>query len=106
MLRGDFSRMLKRHRELAGLTQAELAALSGVSAAAIRDLEQARSRRPRLRSIGALAQALRLTHEQATAFHHTAISTFDLDAGAGAGAGVVDQPGPAAEPVITVLGAL
>lgn len=53
--------LLKAYRERDGLTQRELADRSGVSLAAIRDLEQGRSRRPRRDSVHALARALDLT---------------------------------------------
>lgn len=50
--------LIRTHRERAGLTQRQLAERSGVSLAAIRDLEQGRSRRPRRESARRLARAL------------------------------------------------
>lgn len=67
--------MLRLHRERAGLTQQELAHRSGLSVAAIRDLEQGRSRRPRARSIRALAEALCLPPEDVAFLFHTVPST-------------------------------
>ncbi|WP_344480252.1 BTAD domain-containing putative transcriptional regulator [Glycomyces endophyticus] len=59
----------RRHRERAGLTQRELAERSGVSLAAVRDLEQGRSGRPRRASARRLASALGLSAEESrTAF--------------------------------------
>src|SRR5262245_46388813 len=53
--------MAVRERRLAaGLTQRELAGASGASLAAIRDLEQGRTRRTRPAPAARLAQALRL----------------------------------------------
>ncbi|MEU1591247.1 BTAD domain-containing putative transcriptional regulator [Micromonospora sp. NPDC005710] len=57
---GDFAGLLRRHRRAAGMTQRELAARAGLSAAMIRDLEQRRTRVPLARSADALAVALRL----------------------------------------------
>jgi ornithine cyclodeaminase len=56
----DFARLLQKFRRAAGLTQQDLAVRAGLSAAAIRDLEQCRTRRPRPDSVDALAGALRL----------------------------------------------
>jgi transcriptional regulator with XRE-family HTH domain len=52
-------------RRAAGLTQRELAARSGLSLAAVRDLEQGRSHRPREGSLARLAGALGLDAGQA-----------------------------------------
>jgi DNA-binding SARP family transcriptional activator/Tfp pilus assembly protein PilF len=54
----SFAARLRHHRERAGLTQFELAERAGLSLAAVRDLEQARSRAPRPSSIRALVAAL------------------------------------------------
>ncbi|MGC4896276.1 BTAD domain-containing putative transcriptional regulator [Micromonospora sp. DT31] len=56
-----FGSLLKSYRERDGLTQQDLAGRSGVSLAAIRDLEQGRSRRPRRASVRNLALALGLS---------------------------------------------
>lgn len=66
--------VLRDRREERGLTQAELAAASGVSLAAIRDLEQGRSRRPRRESLLALATALALAEEETAALLSSATS--------------------------------
>jgi DNA-binding SARP family transcriptional activator len=52
--------LVQGYRRGAGLTQRELAAKSGLSVAALRDIEQSRRRRPRARSLVALANALGL----------------------------------------------
>ncbi|HEV2450381.1 MAG TPA: tetratricopeptide repeat protein, partial [Streptosporangiaceae bacterium] len=59
-----FSEALRQHRLAAGLTQEELAARSGLSVRAIRDLERDRSARPYFRSVRLLADALKLTDAQ------------------------------------------
>ncbi|WP_199041723.1 tetratricopeptide repeat protein [Glycomyces salinus] len=56
----EFGAVLKEYRERAGLTQRDLAERSDVSLAAIRDMEQGRSRRPRRESVRGLAAALEL----------------------------------------------
>jgi DNA-binding SARP family transcriptional activator/DNA-binding transcriptional regulator YiaG len=52
--------VVRARRQVAGLTQQQLATLAGVSVAALRDLEQGRSRRPRRQSIAKLATVLGL----------------------------------------------
>jgi DNA-binding SARP family transcriptional activator/transcriptional regulator with XRE-family HTH domain len=59
------SDLIRGYRHNAGLTQQALAAESGLSAAAIRDLEQGRRSRPWRRSIAALCEALGLGPEDA-----------------------------------------
>jgi tetratricopeptide (TPR) repeat protein/DNA-binding XRE family transcriptional regulator len=54
----SFGAVLRGARLAAGLTQEELAARSGLSVRAISDLESGRTRRPYLRSVGLLADAL------------------------------------------------
>ncbi|RZT16717.1 DNA-binding SARP family transcriptional activator [Kribbella sp. VKM Ac-2569] len=56
-----FGALLRRLRQGAGVTQRDLAERAGVSIAAIRDLEQGRTRSPKVSSIEALANALDLT---------------------------------------------
>ena len=56
--------LMREHRRAAGLTQRQLAQRSGLSVAAVRDLEQGRSRRPRRGSLDALARALGLDARQ------------------------------------------
>src|SRR5215831_9540214 len=57
--------LVRDHRRAAGLTQGQLAQSSGVSRAAIRDLEQRRTHRPRAGSLARLADALGLDPAQA-----------------------------------------
>ncbi|WP_255686498.1 BTAD domain-containing putative transcriptional regulator [Micromonospora okii] len=68
---GAFGPRLRKLRERAGLTQQELATGAGLSAAAIRDLEQGRSRRPLPRSVRALAAALALPPADAALLHES-----------------------------------
>jgi DNA-binding SARP family transcriptional activator/tetratricopeptide (TPR) repeat protein len=55
---------VREFRQAAGLTQRQLADRSGLSLAAVRDLEQGRRHRPRPGSLGALAHALGLDAQQ------------------------------------------
>jgi tetratricopeptide (TPR) repeat protein/transcriptional regulator with XRE-family HTH domain len=57
----EFGRLLRRCRTGAGLTQEELAARAGLSVRAVSDMERGRTRRPFLRSVRQLADALGLT---------------------------------------------
>jgi len=59
--------LVRERRRAAGLTQRELAQRSGLSMAAVRDLEQGRSRRPRPGTLDALARALGLDARQLAA---------------------------------------
>lgn len=62
LMRNDLvARMVAEHRKLAGLTQEELSARSGLSTRAISDLERGRVDRPRRRTVEALASALEPT---------------------------------------------
>jgi transcriptional regulator with XRE-family HTH domain len=56
-----FGRLLAGHRRQRGLTQEELAARTGLSVRAIRDVESGRVRRPRSSSVRLLADAFGLT---------------------------------------------
>jgi tetratricopeptide (TPR) repeat protein/DNA-binding XRE family transcriptional regulator len=73
--------LLGGYRRLAGLTQQQLAALAGMSVAAVRDLEQGRTHRPRPGSAGRLARALGLDAVQA----QTLVLAAQAPAGAPAG---------------------
>lgn len=55
-----FGALLRKYRNIAGLTQQELADLSAVSIRAVRDLESGRVRRPRKVTVQLLASALRI----------------------------------------------
>jgi DNA-binding SARP family transcriptional activator/tetratricopeptide (TPR) repeat protein/DNA-binding XRE family transcriptional regulator len=55
---------LRTYREAAGLTQGQLAEQSGLSAAAVQDIEQGRTTRPRSASVTRLARALHLRADQ------------------------------------------
>jgi predicted ATPase/DNA-binding XRE family transcriptional regulator len=67
-----FAELLQRHRHTAGLSQRELAALSGLSERAIRDLERGSTARPRRQSVQAVAVALGLTGAELATFLSTA----------------------------------
>jgi tetratricopeptide (TPR) repeat protein/transcriptional regulator with XRE-family HTH domain len=56
-----FGKLLLQHRRAAGLTQQDLAEVSGVSVRALRDLERGRAQAAQRRSAEALADALQLT---------------------------------------------
>jgi DNA-binding SARP family transcriptional activator/Tfp pilus assembly protein PilF/DNA-binding XRE family transcriptional regulator len=60
---GTIGRQLRSARQRLGLTQQELATRAGLSLGALRDLEQGRSRHPRLPSIRALGDVLGLSHD-------------------------------------------
>lgn len=67
-----FGALLRAGRQATGVSQRELAARAGLSVAAIRDLEQGRSRRPRPAAVEALVGALGLTGDGAASFRHAA----------------------------------
>jgi transcriptional regulator with XRE-family HTH domain len=64
--------LLRGWRQAAGLTQRDLAARSGLSVTAVRDLEQGRSHRPQAGSLAALVGALGLDAAQTAATPATA----------------------------------
>lgn len=68
----QFGSLVRWHRRKAGLTQRELAALSGLSVGAVRDFEQSRRHRPRASSLAALADALGLDSKQIAALGNAA----------------------------------
>jgi transcriptional regulator with XRE-family HTH domain len=59
--RSDPGQFVRRHRQLSGWTQEELAHRAGISVRAIRDLEAGRVRRPHGQTIRTLTEALGLT---------------------------------------------
>ncbi len=70
-----FGDLLRNLRQDAGQTQRELADLAGLSAGAIRDLEQGRSRGPRPESIESIAAALALTSADAESLRAAAMAS-------------------------------
>src|SRR6266581_5136899 len=60
----SFSTLLKRYRQVAGLSQESLAARSGLSARAISDLERGINRTPRYDTLELLSSALSLSSQQ------------------------------------------
>jgi transcriptional regulator with XRE-family HTH domain len=65
---GDFGWRLTQLRNHRGYTQEDLAARSGISVRAIRELERGRVVKPRLSSVGLLADSLGLTDTELEAF--------------------------------------
>ena len=78
---------VREHRRAAGLTQRQLAQRSGLSVAAVRDLEQSRSRRPRRRSLDALVRSLGLDAGQSAALDAAWDAARPASGGAPAGHG-------------------
>ena len=94
-LPGSFGEALRQHRMTARLTQEELAAGSGLSVRAIRDMECGRSARPYPRSVRLLAAALGLTAGQQAEFSDLLAKPPSVD-GARVVSGVVPRQLPAA----------
>jgi predicted ATPase/class 3 adenylate cyclase len=67
-----FGERLRRHRQAAGLTQAELAERAGLSWRGINDLERGARQRPRKDTVALLADALGLSAEDRTRFETAA----------------------------------
>ena len=63
----SFGEQLRQYRELAGLTQEELAEMAGLTANAIGALERGERRHPYLQTVHVLASALRLREEERAA---------------------------------------
>ncbi|WP_238007505.1 tetratricopeptide repeat protein [Dactylosporangium sp. AC04546] len=82
---GEFGAVLRGHRLAAGLSQRDLAARVGASVAAIRDLEQGRSRRPQPRSVDALVTALQLSGDGEAAFRRAALGAAPAEHSSAAG---------------------
>jgi DNA-binding SARP family transcriptional activator/tetratricopeptide (TPR) repeat protein len=80
---------VREHRRAVGLTQLQLAQRSGLSLAAVRDLEQGRSRRPRRESLDALARALGLDVRQSAALSAAGDRARPASRGAPSGHGEV-----------------
>jgi transcriptional regulator with XRE-family HTH domain len=83
--RARLSALVREYRRAAGLTQRQLAQRSGLSIAAVRDLEQGRRYRPRSGSLAALAGALGLDRRQAHALAAAADAEPSAPAGDGSG---------------------
>jgi DNA-binding SARP family transcriptional activator/tetratricopeptide (TPR) repeat protein/DNA-binding XRE family transcriptional regulator len=94
---GRFGELLRTHRQHAGLTQRELADWAGLSAGAIRDLEQGRTRSPKPDSIDAIAAALTLSGPDAASLHAAAKARRSV---------TISTPGTAGPLRIGVLGPL
>lgn len=72
-----FGELLRTFRRHAGLTQRGLADLAGLSAGAIRDLEQGRTKSPKPDSVQVIAAALALSSDDAANLFATATATTD-----------------------------
>ncbi|HET6293510.1 MAG TPA: BTAD domain-containing putative transcriptional regulator [Kribbella sp.] len=88
---GHFGEFLRTLRQDAGVTQRELADRAGLSAGAIRDLEQGRTKHPKRDSIEAIVAALKLSGQDAdklqAAVKANRSATASISAGAPAAAG-------------------
>ncbi|WP_433167085.1 BTAD domain-containing putative transcriptional regulator [Kribbella sp. CA-247076] len=93
---GEFGELLRTLRQDAGVTQRELAARAGLSAGAIRDLEQGRTRTPKRDSIEAIAGALSLSGQDAQTLHAAATTPRSVAATTSPTAGAlrIDVLGP------------
>jgi DNA-binding SARP family transcriptional activator/DNA-binding XRE family transcriptional regulator len=83
--RARLSALVREYRRAAGLTQRQLARRSGLSIAAVRDLEQGRRYRPRSESVAALAGALGLDRRQTYALARAGDAESSAPAGDGSG---------------------
>lgn len=72
----SFGRLLRSARLAAAMTQDDLAAGSGLSVRAIRELERDRTRRPYLRSVGLLADALKAPGPVRTRLQEAAVRAW------------------------------
>lgn len=72
MTETSFGALLRAHRRRTGVTQRQLADRAGVSAGAIRDLEQGRTRSPKRDSVQAIATALGLSGPDVERLHAAA----------------------------------
>ncbi|WP_344142922.1 BTAD domain-containing putative transcriptional regulator [Polymorphospora rubra] len=100
---------MRIHREARRLTQEELAQLTGLSAAAIRDLEQGRTRRPQPRSVRALVDALGLSEAETKKFHGVIPSARRPPGRSGPGqpvAAATSQKDAAGPVMLSILGPL
>ena len=87
--RGTFGEQLRRHREVAGYSQEELAERAGLTANAISALERGERKRPYPHTLRRLADALRLSEDERS---ELAASVSRTRGG--------DVPGPLPEPVV------
>ncbi|NLT54008.1 MAG: tetratricopeptide repeat protein [Actinomycetales bacterium] len=90
--RVTFSGLLVGHRTARGMSQEDLAEASGLSVQAISLLERTSRRRPRLRTVRALADALGLIPEARRELELAARAT--AEPGGQRGAGRIDLPAP------------
>jgi DNA-binding SARP family transcriptional activator len=97
--RSAFAALLRQYRQVAGLTQLELAHRSGLSVTAVRDLEQRRTLRPTQRSVSRLTAALELGTRPAAVLRRAATAGTDRTPG-------VVPTAPAGRPVVSILGPL
>ncbi|MBS2540071.1 tetratricopeptide repeat protein, partial [Catenulispora sp. NF23] len=86
-----FAEVLREHRLRAGLTQEQLADLSGVSVRTIAALEAGRGRTPRPSSVTRLAEALRLPEDARLELVAAAVTSVTSEVGAVAEAGATGR---------------
>ncbi|MFI7063792.1 BTAD domain-containing putative transcriptional regulator [Kribbella sp. NPDC050124] len=84
-----FGELLRALRQDGGMTQRQLAEQAGLSAGAIRDLEQGRTRSPKRESIEAIATALALNRRDAVQLHAAAVATRSVTGATSDGGGPV-----------------
>ncbi|MFC6018215.1 BTAD domain-containing putative transcriptional regulator [Plantactinospora solaniradicis] len=94
-----FAALLRQYRQAAGLTQVELARRSGLSATAVRDLEQRRTLRPTQRSVSRLTAALELGTRPAAVLRRAATAGTDRTP-------AVVQTAATGRPMVSILGPL
>ncbi|WP_194897695.1 tetratricopeptide repeat protein, partial [Catenulispora pinisilvae] len=88
-----FAEVLREHRLRAGLTQEQLADLSGVSVRTIAALEAGKGRTPRPSSVTRLAEALRLPEDARLELVAAAVTSGTSEAGAVAESGATGTAG-------------
>jgi DNA-binding SARP family transcriptional activator/transcriptional regulator with XRE-family HTH domain len=108
MDRGDQGRaggLIREYRQIAGLTQRQLADAAGVSVGTVRDLEQGRTTHLHAESIRRLTRALRLDRREATELARTAARRL-RDANGDARRATAPHLGQSDSPHLSVLGRL
>jgi predicted ATPase/class 3 adenylate cyclase/DNA-binding XRE family transcriptional regulator len=98
-----FGERLRRARQAAGLTQAELAERAGLSVRGINDLERGVRQTPRKDTVALLAQALRLSDEEYAAFSVAARRGIDQAAPTASSSSLPSTiPGEPVPPALTL----
>ena len=95
-----FGELLRRHRQAAGLTQAELAERAGLSVRGINDLERGVRQAPRKDTVALLAQGLGLSDAERAAFTAAARRTEVAPAAASSASPPSANRGEASSPAL------